>query len=253
VAEKSRALTYMLNRTAKLHWGLGRKSLKTIYEGAIVPIMTYGSPVWEGAITNNKYLQKLHSAQRLINIKIAKAYRTISFEASCVIAGVPPIGLVIDGNVQVYKRKYGLGSSNIVCDMPLPVHEWPHPALQATITETNEATTYPIEICTDGSKDASTVGAGVVIYHNKQMIMQYRYKLHSYCSNNQAEQIAILKALEQLQEMEAPIGGRAAIYTDSRVTIDSLKNHDIHGFLIEKIRNIIRHLATQIGRYTSGG
>ena len=45
--------------------------------------------------------------------------------------------------------------------------------------------------------------------------------------------------------MEAPIGGRAAIYTDSRVKIDSLKNHDIHGFLIEKIRNIIPHLATQ--------
>ena len=72
----------MLNRTAKLHWGLGHKSVKTIYEGAIVPLMTYGAPVWEGAITN-KYLQKLHSAQRLINIKIAKAYRTISFEVSC--------------------------------------------------------------------------------------------------------------------------------------------------------------------------
>jgi ribonuclease HI len=64
--------------------------------------------------------------------------------------------------------------------------------------------------------------------------MQYRYKLRSYCSNNQTEQIAILKALEQLQEMEEPIDGRAAIYIDSRVTINSLKNHDIHGFLIEK-------------------
>ena len=127
----------------------------------------------------------------------------------------PPIGLVIDGKVQVYKWKYGLGSSDIVCDTPLPVHEWPHPVLQATVTETNEATTYPIEIYTDGSKDASTVGAGVVISRNKQMIMQYRYKLRSYCSNNRAEQIAILKTLEQLQVMEAPIGGRAAIYTDS--------------------------------------
>ena len=63
-----------------------------------------------------------------------------------------------------------------------------------------------------------TVGAGVVIYRNKQMIMQYRYKIRSYGSNNQAEQIAILKVLEQLQVMEAPIGGRAAIYTERRVT-----------------------------------
>jgi hypothetical protein len=73
IAETSRALTYMLNRTVKLHWGFGHKSLKTVYEGAIVPLMIYGAPVLERAITKHKYLQKLQSAQRLINIKIAKA------------------------------------------------------------------------------------------------------------------------------------------------------------------------------------
>jgi hypothetical protein len=40
----------MLGKTAKLNWGLGHKSLKTIYEGALVPLMTYGAPVWEEAI-----------------------------------------------------------------------------------------------------------------------------------------------------------------------------------------------------------
>jgi len=44
--------------------------------------------------------------------------------------------------------------------------------------------------------------------------------------------------------VETPTGGRAAIHTDSKVTIDSLKNHAINDFLIEKIRNMIRHLAT---------
>jgi len=87
-----------------------------------------------------------------------------------VIAGVSPIGLVIDGKVQVCKRNHGMESSDIVCDAPLPVHEWLHPAGQVTITETNEATTYPIEIYTDGSKEASTVRVGVAIYHNKQLI-----------------------------------------------------------------------------------
>ena len=144
---------------------------------------------------------------------------TISFEASCVIAGIPPIGLVIDGKVQVYKRKYGLGSSDMVSTCRCH-HTNGHTQPCKLPSQTNEATTYSIEIYTDGSKDASTVGAGVVIYRNKQMIMQYRYKLRRYCSNNQAKQIAILKALE-LQEMEAPISGTAAIYTDSRVTIDS--------------------------------
>jgi hypothetical protein len=45
--------------------------------------------------------------------------------------------------------------------------------------------------------------------------------------------------------METQTGGEAAIYTDSKVTIYSLKNHTKHGFLIEKIRNNIRHLDTQ--------
>ena len=48
--EKSKKIIYMLGRIAKLNWGLGHKSLKTIYEGALVPPMTYGAPVWEEAI-----------------------------------------------------------------------------------------------------------------------------------------------------------------------------------------------------------
>ena len=40
ITEKSRTLIYMLSKMAKLHWGLGHKSLKTVYEGALVPLMT---------------------------------------------------------------------------------------------------------------------------------------------------------------------------------------------------------------------
>jgi ribonuclease HI len=58
-------------------------------------------------------------------------------------------------------------------------------------------------------------------------------------------QIAIVKALEQLQGLEAPIGRKVALYMDSRVAIDSLKNHAMHSFLIKKIRNKIRQLSTQ--------
>jgi ribonuclease HI len=160
-------------------------------------------------------------------------------------AEVPPIGLQIDWKMKLYKQKHGLENSTLVGNMPLPINEWTHPAWQVTITETSETTTYSIEIYTDGSKDGSMVRAGAAIYSNKQLVKQCKYKLRSYCSNNQAQQIAILKVLEQLQEMETPKGGIAAIYTDSKVAIDSLRNHAMHGFLIEKIRNTIRHLSMQ--------
>jgi len=54
IVEKSRTLIYMLSKTAKLHWGLGHKSLKTVYEGVLVPLMTYIAPVWEEAVPKQR-------------------------------------------------------------------------------------------------------------------------------------------------------------------------------------------------------
>ena len=96
---KSITLINMLARTAKLQWGLGHKALKTMYEGAIVPILTYGAPIRVEATRKNNLI-KYKRIQRLINIKIAKAYRTISYDASCVIAGVRPIQITIEQKVQ---------------------------------------------------------------------------------------------------------------------------------------------------------
>ena len=44
IAENSTKLVYMLSRSAKLEWGLGHELLKTIYEGALIPLLTYGAP-----------------------------------------------------------------------------------------------------------------------------------------------------------------------------------------------------------------
>jgi len=150
ITEKSRKLIYTLGKTAKINWGLGHKALETIYEGAIVPIMTYEAPVWEEAVNKQTLLRKLQSTQRLINIKITKSYSTISYEASCVMAGALPIGILIAGKAPMCKIKQGLGNCEQAYDMPLPPGEWLHPAQRLTIAETKEKTKYPIEIYTDG-------------------------------------------------------------------------------------------------------
>jgi hypothetical protein len=54
LAENSTKLIHMLGRSAKLQWGLGNKALKTIYEGALIPLLTYGAPVWEEAVAKQK-------------------------------------------------------------------------------------------------------------------------------------------------------------------------------------------------------
>jgi hypothetical protein len=86
----------MLAKTAKLQCGLGHKALKTIYKGAVVPVLTYRTPIWVKAIWKNRNLTKYKRIQRFINIKIAKAYRTISYDASCMIAEVRAIQITIE-------------------------------------------------------------------------------------------------------------------------------------------------------------
>jgi len=60
---------------------------------------------------------------------------------------------------------------------------------------------YTIEVYTDGSKSPSGVGTGTVILKNKDLMFQLRYKLAQRCSNNQAEQLAIAKALVKIQDL----------------------------------------------------
>jgi hypothetical protein len=112
----------MLGRSAKLQWSLGHKSLK-IYEGALIPMITYGAPVWHEAVVKQRNLRVLQKVQRMININMAKAYRTISFEASCMMAGVPPIGIVIEEKTRLYNIKHNIERTEYDCDTPLPVKQ----------------------------------------------------------------------------------------------------------------------------------
>ena len=59
LAENSTKLIHMLGWSAKLQWGLGNKALKTIYEGALISLLTYGAPVWEGTAAKQKNKRKL--------------------------------------------------------------------------------------------------------------------------------------------------------------------------------------------------
>jgi len=121
--------------------------------------------------------------------------------------------------------------------------EWPHPSLRADIKEITDLITYPTEIFTDGSKIGDKVGAGVAIYTDKRLVRKCKYRLKKHCSNNQAEQITILKALEQLLSLPDQTNRTVAIYC--KVILASLKNNTIHSVLIEEIRNMARNLTQQ--------
>jgi ribonuclease HI len=80
---------------------------------------------------------------------------------------------------------------------------------------------------------------------DKKLRRQCKYKLNSICSNNQAEQIALLKSLEELTSLSDYSEKKTAIYTDSKLTLVSLRNNCMHSRLIVEIRNKVRQLTNQ--------
>ena len=57
-------------------------------------------------------------------------------------------------------------------------------------------------IFTDGSKCEQRVGSGVAVFTGKVLTEQLKFKLDNRCSKNQAEQLAILKALEFIETQQ---------------------------------------------------
>jgi len=80
-AEKCTKLIHSLTKSAKITWGLRHEVLKMIYEGAILPLLLYGAPVWIDAMKYTCNRRKYIRAQRIINLRIAKAFCTTSNEA----------------------------------------------------------------------------------------------------------------------------------------------------------------------------
>jgi hypothetical protein len=125
-------------KVIKVEMGFGHQALKTVYKGAVVPILTYGAPVWEEAIQKQRNLKKYQRVQRLINIKISEAYRRI-YEASCVMAGGKPVGIKIAEITQVYRATHNAGQDYQEYDSPLEIQDWPHPTDRLTIEESRKA------------------------------------------------------------------------------------------------------------------
>jgi ribonuclease HI len=101
-----------------------------------------------------------------------------------------------------------------------------------------------VQVYTDGSKCEKCVGSGAVVFIRKEIAAQIKLILDIRFSNNQAEQLAIIKALEAIESINTTdkSASTATVITDSRITLDSSQNANNHAYLIEEIRKRISTL-----------
>jgi hypothetical protein len=79
---------------AKNKFGLNARSLEIILKCAIIPILSYGSPPWIQNIDKYYIIKPLESIQRLIALRLCRAYKTVSKDALNIIPNLMPIDLL---------------------------------------------------------------------------------------------------------------------------------------------------------------
>jgi hypothetical protein len=120
-------------------------------EGAILPLLLYGAPVWIEAL-EKEYNKKVYNrVQRLINIKIAKDFRTTSNEALCTLSGLTPIVIKAEEAVKLYSIMRKSHVQGIYYEVQ--PKDWIHPANPIRISDQHEQQEqHAIQIFTDGGK-----------------------------------------------------------------------------------------------------
>jgi hypothetical protein len=131
--------------------------------------------------------QKYIRVQRLMNIKIAKAFSTTLSEALCILAGTTPVIIKTEEVVKQCNVKKGIGCQTQLIDRELGLKNWPHPADAVKIIKVNEHHDQTIQAYTDGSKNENGVESGVTIFGEYKQAVQLKFKLDNRCSNNQRD------------------------------------------------------------------
>jgi hypothetical protein len=155
----------------------------------------------------------------------------VSNEELCLITGLIPINIKIEEAVKYYECQKGQG---ILLDREIEVKHWTHPANTVKINDSQEDRKHNIRVYRDGSKSEQGVGSGIAIFMDSKVTDTKQYRLNGRRSNNQAEQMAILKALENIEYLESN-DRTVLISTDRRITSESIKNKKNHTYLIEKL------------------
>jgi hypothetical protein len=162
--------------------------------------------------------------QRHITLRMAKAYCTISHEALCILTGITPINIKAEEIVTMYSTT-GRKNHEQQIDKAENPRNWLHPADIISVNDTKDVGKDQLwHIFTGGSKSEQGVGFGFAVILGKFLTEQFKFKLHDRCLNNQAEQLAIVKAFEVIESQQENQNGNrtAVIYTDSKITLDSI-------------------------------
>lgn len=104
ISDKATAYSGILARLMP-NIGGPRQSRRLLLSSVSTSVLLYGAPVWAGSLKVQAYRKVIASSYRLGAVRTACAYRTISDDAVCVIAGMLPVDILAAERQRLYLRK----------------------------------------------------------------------------------------------------------------------------------------------------
>ncbi|XP_025836056.1 uncharacterized protein LOC112906340 [Agrilus planipennis] len=233
VVNKSKEISHKIAAAARLTWGFRGAALAKIYEGAVQSAMLYGAPIWaEGCKV--KECRSLLSAQRILTVKAATAYRTVPSEAAFVLSKILPFDILLQETAKRYRLFTGHPSNNDLDGLQLQdrqlerrvsLADTVHPADMDNFRFTEGVQdAYNTVIYTDGSRlDDGRAGGSFILFNGDAEIHRDNFTLAEHSTIFQCEMIALRQALTHLRG-HSDIIKECSIVTDSQSVLTALRN-----------------------------
>lgn len=87
-------------------------------------VMLYGASVWHQVMNVDKYKKTMISLQRRLLLRVVSAYKTVSAEAVQLVAGVPPIDLLVYERNEAYSDNEGTAAEKRKRAREKTVEKW---------------------------------------------------------------------------------------------------------------------------------
>ncbi|CAB0038688.1 unnamed protein product [Trichogramma brassicae] len=82
-----------------------RSSRRELYAHVVNSILLYGAPIWRCATETQAYIRQAEAVHRRACLRVISGRPHVSYDATYVIAGVPPLALLADERARIYQRR----------------------------------------------------------------------------------------------------------------------------------------------------
>ncbi|CAB0037313.1 unnamed protein product [Trichogramma brassicae] len=82
-----------------------RSSRRELYAHVVDSILLYGAPIWRCATEKQAYIRQAEAVHRRACLRVISGRPHVFYDATYVIAGVPPLALLADERARIYQRR----------------------------------------------------------------------------------------------------------------------------------------------------